>query len=158
MTAGFNFSLEKKAELALVGCSVLTDMDKAQKDCPALWEKTFMPLAEPLLRKVPAGTPTYGLSLVENLEKGTFHYWAALPWAGDAPENMKAIQVPEGLYVKCQLAGLGQLGAAYQAMFEYVHTNPELDFSPGAPSLEEYPADFPQPEVLFLYMPVKQSA
>jgi len=155
MKKEFSFVQVKLPQIDLTGVSVLTDMEKSQVDCVDLWEKTFMPAAAPHLKAAPAGTPTYGLSLVEDLAKGSFHYFAAFPWTGAAPEGFKNMSAPEGSYIKCTLNSLQDIGPAYTALFEYVQKQSGIDFRPEAPSLEEYPAAFPQPETLYIYMPVK---
>lgn len=155
MKNSFDFTIISMPQIDLAGVFVLTDMENSMADCSALWEKDFMPKAMPLLKNAPAGAPTYGLSLVEDLQEGSFNYWACLPWTEEAPEGLTKTAIPAGSYVKCPAASLKEIGDVYQALFEYVQNNPDLDFNPGAPSIEEYPAEFPKPETLYIYMPVK---
>lgn len=114
----FVFSVVEVGEKKLAGIKVETSMEKAARDCPDLWH-TFGPRCEAELAEIAnLEGGAYGISVMTGNE-GSFTYWAAVEVFPDAslPEGMAFTTIPAGLYVRCTVPGLEQLGSAFEAMY-----------------------------------------
>lgn len=114
----FVFSVAEVAEKKLAGIKVETTLEDAVRDCPALW-RAFGPRIEAdLAEQADLTGGTYGISVMTGNE-GRFSYWAAVGVSRDVilPEDMAFMTIPAGLYVRCTVHGIEQLGSAFKAMY-----------------------------------------
>lgn len=146
----FTSDIVQQDDFQVVGLKVKTTMAAAEVDCPGIWEKFGPRMAE-----ITSNSVAYGASVM--IDEQFFEYWAALPYnPGDTvPEGMAVLDIPEGLYARCDINGLDELAAAYTHMFQVWSNNSEYGFRCGAPGFELYPKDFyPDMGYLSLYMPL----
>lgn len=137
----------------LVGTKVRTTMQKAQSDCPALWQ-SFGPR---ICELFPECKGVYGVSVM--LNETDFDYWAAVETASDAtllPE-METVKLPSGLYARCAVANVEQLGAAYMFLYgPWIQGQTEYALNMEAPCFELYPSDWQENDAFEVYAPVKK--
>lgn len=100
----------------LIDMKVSTDMQKAQTDCPTMWQ-TFGPRIVEIPGGGCVGKGAYGVSIM--LNENDFDYWAAVEAASGTamPDGMAAFDFPAGLYAKCRIASLENLGEAFTYVY-----------------------------------------
>lgn len=163
MSTSFTVKVDSRPALKLFGLSVRTDMKNALNDCTSLWEKKFGPrMAEVSGRPMTEFQgESYGLSIVVDMAKGIFDYWAAMaPGAGIAlPEGMSEVELPEGLYAFCTAPSLQELGAVFNFMYEkWLPEQKDYAMNPAAPCFELYGRPYLESGALEVFIPVVKTA
>ena len=139
----YTYSVVTLPEVLAAGISIQTDMQKAQTDCPALWQQ-FGPLMAQEMADHPyvLDGQSYGISIMQNEQ--AFTYWAALGVKPDTTEDMlptgvRLVRMAAGDYVQCTVPNLEQIGSAYEELYSEwpatQHTH-QLDMS--KPGFEAY--------------------
>ena len=139
----------------LVGMKARTSMQKAQTDCPALFQ-SFMPRVSELAQLSKCNN-FYGVSVMLNAED--FDYWAAVEIETDAnlPEGMACMDIPSGEYAKCAVPNMEKLGEAYMYVFgEWPKSQTKYVLDEQAPMFELYPMCFKPTDSFEIYAPVKK--
>lgn len=151
----FAVSVAQHPALQLVGLKIRTTMQECHKDCPALWQETFMPW---IRRFYPEGDcPSWGLSFSWNAATGGFDYCAAiqLPQNTPIPKGLKQFQIPAGLYAICQLNSIAEIHTAYHYLYSrWLPSQTRYIALEDAPSFEYCQPDFLQTGRLSIYIPV----
>ena len=159
MSAKFHVEIREVQPLTLYGLSVRTDMAKASIDCPKIWEKDFCPRMPEL-----SGKPmqecqgnSYGISVIVDLPKGVFDYWAAMPPADGVqlPEGMGVITIPGGRYAQCRIPSLAELGNAYTYLYmEWIGAQTAYSLNMQASCFELYGREYLENGSLDVFMPL----
>lgn len=115
----YTYSIVEIPAKQVAGITVETDMQRAEQDCPALWQ-TFGPrICAELSGRVsrPENADTFGVSCM--LDENRFVYWTAIEVNSteNLPTDMKTMTIPAGLYVKCTAPSLEKLGEAFTEMY-----------------------------------------
>lgn len=140
----------------LVGMKVSTSMQKAQADCPQLWQ-TFGPRIIELPSMEGVNSGAYGISVM--LNENEFDYWAAVEANPeiDLPDGMGTIAISAGLYAKCTVLGLEKLGEAFMYLYgPWIQGQKEYTLDMQAPCFELYPQNWRLETVFEIYAPVKK--
>ncbi len=138
----------------LIGMKVRTTMQKAQADCPAIWQ-TFGPRIVEIPGGDCIGKGAYGVSVM--LNENDFDYWVAVEAASNAavPKDMATFEIPDGLYAKCSVASLEKLGEAYMYVYsQWVSGQSEYGLNMQAPCFELYPPNWRLEDAFEIYVPV----
>ncbi len=140
---------------SLVGMKVRTTMQKAQADCPALWQE-FGPRIDALC---PGGgcTGAYGLSAMIN--ETEFYYWAAVEAEAfaEVPAGLERADLPAGRYAACPVPNLEKLAEAYTHLYTtWLPSAPGYVINEQAPCFELYPSNWQLSDAFALYMPVRE--
>ena len=144
----------------LTGMKCRSSMQSASTDCGALWQ-TF----GPRMGELSGGgcgcecgcTGAFGISLMHD-ETG-FDYWAAVEAkpGTPVPEGMGTIEIPAGVYAKCSVSGLAQLGDAYKFVYGvWASGNTEYTLRYDAPCFEWYPPNWQPTDLLEIFAPVRK--
>lgn len=162
MDSSLSISVVSRPTIKLFGVFIRTDMSNAQRDCSQLWEKEFGPRMHEV-----SGLPctefpgeSYGLSILVDLDKGIFDYWAAMaPGAGiTLSQGMSEVEVPEGLYAFCKIPSLQSLNKTYSFMYEeWLPQQNDYHMNMQAPCFELYGKDYLKNGSLEVYVPVLKS-
>lgn len=151
-----NVTVVEYPEMHLIGMKVRTTMQKAQQDCPALWQ-AFGPRCAEIL---PAGsdcTGAYGISVMLTPEE--FEYWAAIEANASVavPQGMGRVDIPAGQYAKCAVPNLGKLGEIYMYLYEeWPKSQKTYTYDEKIPCFELYPQNWKPSDALTVFMPVKK--
>ena len=149
--------------LELAGLKVRTSMPRAPHDCPALWE-SFGPRMFELSDKdtcIGFQGETYGASVMVDMEKGSFDYWATMPVTpGEAlPQGMERLGVPAGLYAACSIPSLEELGAAYNYIYlEWLPGQSDYTLNMASPCFEHYDRRYLENGALDVLVPLLKKA
>ena len=138
----------------LVGVKVRTNMQKAQADCPAIWQ-TFGPRIVEIPCGDCIGKGAYGVSVM--LNENDFDYWAAVEAAPETalPNDMASFDLPGGLYAKCSVTSLEKLGEAYMYIYgPWISGQSEYELNMQAPCFELYPQNWRLDTAFEVYVPV----
>lgn len=159
MSKDFQVSVQQLPQARLYGLKVRTDMTKAQEDCTRIWEEDFCPRMPELSGKTldECQGESYGLSVVVDMQQGSFDYWAAMPLAEgrEAPKDMEQISVPAGYYATCRVNGIGELGAAFTFLYTtWAGGQTEYALNMQAPCFELYGEDYLKNEILDVFVPL----
>ena len=144
---------------SLAGLVVRTSMSKAAQDCPAMWMQHFGPRMHELGNNAPGAYQgeSYGISIMVDMQAETFDYYAAMPLAADKtlPEGMQRVDIPAGLYAKCEVPTLGHLTQAYIFMYsQWVPGQSLYVANPQGACFERYDDQFMKNGSFTLYVPL----
>jgi predicted transcriptional regulator YdeE len=137
------------------GFKVRTDMAKASRDCPGLWEERFGPVMETFPADPARPDESYGVSVM--VDDSAFDYWAVMPIAdgADIPEGMDVLTLPEGIYAECALASLSELGDALNYIYgPWIAGQEKLTLNMQGACYERYTSDFSNSGRLVIYCPL----
>lgn len=151
----YDFSVVQVQEKKLAGVKVKTNMERSAQDCPAIWH-AFGPRIHKELSGIVAGD-SYGVSQSEN--PNDFTYWASIEVAPAAtlPSDLETLSIPGGLYVRCDVSGLAQIGDAYTALYmTWPTTQTEYMLDMGGVCFEQYPAQMSGDGPFAIYAAVKK--
>ncbi len=154
----FSVSIAEYSAKRLVGMKVRTTMQKAQFDCPSNW-RTFGPRIVEIPACSGGGQGAYGVSLM--LNENDFDYWAAVEASPQiaVPDGMETVDIPAGLYAKCAVANLEQLGEAYMYVYgTWIREQAEYTLDEKAPCFESYPPNWRINDAFEIYVPLKKKA
>lgn len=156
------YEVVKLKEKRVVGIKVATTMEKAARDCPALW-MTFGPRMRkelvPLDILNPSGE-SYGVSVMTS--KTGFDYWAAVEVVGVRevkilPQGMAMTIWPAGDYVRTQADGLADLNRALAALYnEWPVSQHVYDIKMAGVSVEVYQANWTPQSQIAIYASVEK--
>lgn len=138
----------------LIGMKLATSMQKAQTDCPALWQ-AFGPRIIEIPSCESGCKGSFGVSVM--LNENEFEYWAAVEAApGTAiPDGMASMEISAGHYVKCTVPGVENLGAAFMYVYgRWAAEQSEYVLNMHAPGFELYPPDWRLNDSFEIYAPV----
>lgn len=158
MPQPFAVSVLRYPKVHLFGISVMTDLDKAPEDCPALW-RAFTPRMPELSGK-PAHLyqgPSYGVSIITDHIGVAFTYWTAMEAAAHSapPAGMGAIALSGGLYACCRIPAAGMLHEAYDYMYdEWPQRAEGYSVLTDQPCFEYYSSRFCQSGTHEVYVPI----
>lgn len=150
----FEFVLTERPACTAAGVKVATTMQNANVDCMKLWSDDFGPKMSSFPADPAFNGECYGISSDQNMEKGTFTYWAAMPLAPGAavPAGMETIELPAGMYVACHHLALADIGPAYTEMYEqWLPSQSAYDLDLASPGLELYTHEFEQSGKLSIF-------
>ena len=142
----------------LIGMKVRTNMQNAQKDCPAIWQ-TFGPRIIEIPGGDCVGKGAYGISVMVN--ENDFDYWAAVESQTESPlpDDMDTIDIPAGHYARCSIASLEKLGEAYMFVYgPWIQGQNEFTLDMSGVSFELYPSHWNPGEAFEIYVPVKKTS
>lgn len=148
-------------EKRIAGLHVQTDMQNAAKDCPALWQAFGPRICTELANcaSISKEGHTYGVSIMTDPER--FTYWAAIEIGTDdasgkaLPKDIQTMTIPAGLYVKCQVENLSQLGEAFTALYmQWPQTQNEYALNMQGLCFELYPMNWQLTDPLEIYASV----
>ena len=137
------------------GMKIRTTMANALKDCPELWEKRFGPRMAEFPSHPARQGESYGASVV--IEEDVFDYWAVMPLADGAaaPEGMKELSLPAGLYAVCDVPSLDELMGCYGAIYQkWLPGNAKYAMDLSRPCYELYGPEYLSTGKFLLYCPV----
>lgn len=152
---GYDFSVVQVQGKTLAGVKVKTNMERAAQDCPAIWH-AFGSRIHTELSGIVAGD-SYGVSQSEN--PNDFTYWASIEVnpAAVLPSDLETLSIPEGLYVRCAVPGLAQIGDAYTALYmEWPKTQTQYVLDMEGICFEQYPAQMSGDGPFEIYAAVKK--
>lgn len=141
----------------LVGVKVVTTMQRAKTDCPALWQ-TFCPRASELFKSAGECKGFFGVSVMINTEE--FEYWAAteIESSADIPAGMARIDIPAGQYAKCAVPSLEKLGDVYMHLYsDWLKEHPAYAYDERHPCFELYPPNWQVNDSFDVFMAVKKA-
>ena len=150
----FEVTVVEFPEKHLVGMKVGTSMQKAQMDCPALWQIFGLRINE-IPAKDGRSTGSYGLSIMTS--ESDFDYWAAVEADPKTtiPADMGTIGIPGGLYAKSTIANLSQLSEAFTFVYgDWIQSQSEYALNLAAPCFEIYHPNWQWEDTLDIYVPV----
>jgi predicted transcriptional regulator YdeE len=149
-----NVTIKEFPSRHLVGMYIRTSMQKAGTDCPALWQAFG-----PRIANFPnSGSikETYGLGQMIG-DDGTFDYWAVAEFPADAPipTEMKAVELPAGLYACTFAPNLEQMESVFQEMFtDWQQQQSEYIFNMQVPVVEVYKEGWQLSDPFELWFPI----
>ena len=153
----YQFSVVELPEKQIAGIYVQTNMKNAATDCPTLWQSFGPRICGELssCSSLSKSGDTYGVSVMT--DENNFTYWAAV--GVDAihslPEDMKTMTITQGLYVKCTIPGLEQMGEAFMAMYtQWPQSQNEYVLDMGGACFELYPKNWQLTDSLEIYAKV----
>ena len=149
----FEISVVEYPAKKLIGTKVRTTMQKAQNDCPALWQ-SFGPK---ICTQFSNCQGAFGVSVMVN--ENDFDYWAAVEPSVETvvPEGMDIIEIPAGLYAKCNVPNIEQLGPAFMFLYgPWVQGQSEYSLDMNGLCFELYPNDWQPTDAFEVYAPVKK--
>lgn len=152
----FDVKVVEYPQKRLAGQRVRTSMQKAQQDCPALWQSFGPGIGGIAGAKLAQGS--FGLCVM--LNEADFDYWAAVEIDASAslPDGLESIEVPAGLYATTTVPNLEKLGPAYMFLYEdWPKSQREYGFSGQALSFELYPPNWQLAAAFEIFMPVKKN-
>lgn len=151
----FTVTVVERPTVKTAGVKVRTTMNKAMRDCPALWEKEFGPRMDSFPVDPKFAGQSFGVSIMVDNE--AFDYWAVMPIdpAAPLPEGMDYLQIPGGLYAECHLASLAELGDAYTHLYmEWGPGQEKYAVNMQGAGYELYTCDYLTSGKLSLYCPL----
>ena len=152
----YNATIVSHPPKHLIGMKVLTSMQKASVDCPALWQAFDSRIRSVL----PAGCAckgSYGLSVMLNAEE--FYYWAAVEadLLRELPPDMEYIDILAGQYVRCPVPNLENLAGAYMFLYgTWLNDQSEYTLNEHAPCFEQYPPNWRLSDSFEIFMPIEK--
>ncbi len=146
----FKCEIVERPAFAAAGLKISTGEATAYEDIVALWKK-FSPLMDNF-----AGTSAVGLSYLLDPCAISFYYWAAkILNPGEAvPQGLESTQVPAGLYLRCPLEKIEDIGEAYDFIYnKWLPSQDEYVPNCAFPSCEWYEEDYLETGRFILYCP-----
>lgn len=155
----YDYSVVSFLEKRVAGVKTATDMQKAMQDCMALWT-TFGAWVEDLAANgvMAKGGDTFGVAVMTGAE-GQFDYWATVELAQDAkvPGDLTVLTIPAGLYVRCTVASLDDLGTAFMALYgEWPQSQSDYTIDMQGLCFERYPSNWEMNDPFEIYAAVKK--
>ena len=140
----------------LIGINVLTSMQKASVDCPALWQ-AFDTRISGSLSTGCACKGCYGVSVMLNAEE--FYYWAAVEadLLKELPPGMEHIDIQAGQYARCLVPDLKNVADAYMFLYgAWLSNQSEYALNEHAPCFEQYPPNWQLSDSCGVFMPIRK--
>ncbi len=137
----------------VIGMKVRTTLDKAEANCPAIWQK----FAARFNELSPLGDQSYGVSFAAS--EDTIDYWACVEVAPEAqlPEGMERTTIPAGLYASCTAPSIKNIASVYAWLYyEWERSQSEYLLDRDAPCFEAYRSDWQETSSLDILAPVKK--
>ena len=155
------FTVVEFPETRLAGVTIETDMQRAESDCPAIWQAFWPRITAELASRavIPENAHAFGVSRM--IDEQRFFYSAMLQVEStrELPDDMRETRIPGGLYVRCAVPSLARIAEAHTAMYEqWPSTQGEYEPDYQSVCFERYPPDFTHEQPFELFAAVKRQA